>query len=379
MSAGRIIALMGQRDEPADGVADYCDWLGISLGKFGYRFDTFRVNWPEVGWRAALAELETKSLEWRGQWVLLQYTVLAWSKRGFPVHVPRIISRLRKNGIHCGIVFHDFHPFGGDRIVDRVRHYYQLRILRRLYQCASFASFTAPLQKVTWLPSPAPKAIFIPIGANCPEPTGCSSSSEGPLTVAVFCVTSDHRMAHEVSDIGYALKRAESVLGTLRLVVFGRGSREASSALRAEFSGTRVDLTTLGLLSPADVTRTLACADVMLFVRGYMSSRRGSAIAGVACGLPIVGFESVDTAWPLTEAGLVLAPENNREALSAALMNVLSDPALRQTLRERSRYAQKQYFSWTAIAQQFATRLRGVAPPSSAEPASKTAVSARSS
>jgi glycosyltransferase involved in cell wall biosynthesis len=165
----------------------------------------------------------------------------------------------------------------------------------------------------------------------------------------------------------------------LRLVVFGRGSQEAASALHAEFSGTRIDVKTLGLLSPEDVSRTLACADVMLFVRGYISSRRGSAIAGIACGLPIVGFESVDTAWPLTEAGLVLAPENNREALSAALVKVLSDPALRQTLRERSRHAQKQYFSWTAIAKQFATGLRGAAPPSSKERTSKIAVSARSS
>jgi glycosyltransferase involved in cell wall biosynthesis len=379
MNAERIIALLGRRDEPTDGVADYCGWLGGSLAGYGYQLETVRVNWLELGWRAALAELEEKSVEWRGQWVLLQYTVLAWSKRGFPRHAPRIVSRLKKNGVHCGIVFHDFHPFGGDRIIDRARHHYQLRILRRLYQRVSFASFTAPLQKVTWLSSRDPKAIFIPIGANCPELTGGSLSSKGPSTVAVFCVTTDHRMAQEVSDIGYALKRAESVLGTLRLVVFGRGSQEAASALHAEFSGTCVDVKTLGLLSPEDVSRTLACADVMLFVRGYISSRRGSAIAGIACGLPIVGFESEDTAWPLTEAGLVLAPENNREALSAALVNVLSDPALQQTLRERSRHAQKQYFSWTAIAQQFATGLRRAAPPSSEEPTSKIAVSARSS
>jgi len=379
MSAERIIALLGRRDEPTDGVADYCDWLGGSLAGCGYQLETVRVNWLELGWRAALAELEKKSVEWRGEWVLLQYTVLAWSKRGFPAHTPRIVSRLKKSGVRCGIVFHDFHPFGGNRIIDRARYHYQLRILRRMYQHVSFASFTAPLQKVAWLPSRDPKAIFIPIGANCPELTERSLPSKGPLTVAVFCVTTDHRMAQEVSDIGYALKSAESVLGALRLVVFGRGSKEAASALHAEFSGTRVDVKTLGLLSPEDVSRTLACADVMLFVRGYISSRRGSAIAGIACGLPIVGFESVDSAWPLTEAGLVLAPENNRKALSAALVNVLSDPALQQTLRERSRHAQKQYFSWTAIAQQFATGLRRAAPPSSEEPTSKITVSARSS
>lgn len=378
MSAERIIALVGRRDEPTDGVADYCDWLGRSLGNYGYQLETVRVNWPELGWRAALAELERKSVEWRGQWVLLQYTVLAWSKRGFPVYAPRIIYRLKAKGVRCGIVFHDFHPFGGDRIVDRARHYCQLYILRQLYQHASFASFTAPLEKITWLSSRDPKAIFIPIGANCPEPTGSPTSTEGPLTVAVFCVTTDYRMAQEVTDIGYAVKGAESILGALRLVVLGRGSQEAASALQAEFSGTSVDVKTLGLLSPEDVSRTLARADVMLFVRGYISSRRGSAIAGIACGLPIVGFESVDTAWPLTEAGLSLVPENDREALSAALVKVLSDPDLRQVLRERSHHAQKQYFSWPAIAQQFATRLRGVPSSATDEPISKIAISTRS-
>jgi hypothetical protein len=66
--------------------------------------------------------------------------------------------------------------------------------------------------------------------------------------------------------------------------VFGRGSQEADSALLAEFAGTNVEVETLGLLSAEDVSRTLARANVMLFVRGQNSSRRGSAIAGNACG-----------------------------------------------------------------------------------------------
>ena len=57
MSAERIVALVGRRDEPTDGVADYCAWLGGAIGEFGYHLETISLGWPERGWRAALADL----------------------------------------------------------------------------------------------------------------------------------------------------------------------------------------------------------------------------------------------------------------------------------------------------------------------------------
>jgi len=102
-------------------------------------------------------------------------------------------------------------------------------------------------------------------------------------------------------------------------------------------------------------------ADVLLFVRGQISSRRGSAIAGIACGLPVVGFAGPETGWPITEAGFVPVPMGDREGLSVALQRVLSDATLRASLRERSRRAQEQYFSWHAIAARYADTL-GDAP-----------------
>ena len=55
-----------------------------------------------------------------------------------------------------------------------------------------------------------------------------------------------------------------------------------------------------------DVVRSLTVSDVLLFVRGHISTRRGSAIAGIACGLPVIAFEGPETAAPITEAGLAL-------------------------------------------------------------------------
>jgi glycosyltransferase involved in cell wall biosynthesis len=359
VSGKRIIALVGRRDEPTDGVWDYCTWLGGSLTEHGFQFETVRINWLERGWRAALAELKINAKSWSGGWVLLQYTALAWSKRGFPIRVPGMLLTLKQMGIRCGVVFHDFNPFGGTRIIDRTRTRCQRMVLRRMYAASDLAIFSAPVQKVTWLRTVDPKAVFIPIGANCPEPTGIVSEPQGQLTVAVFCVTCDHRMAKEVRDIGHAVRHASRALGPLRLIVLGRGSKEADAMLQAEFSGTDVQVSTLGLLPADEVSHVLARSSVLLFVRGEISSRRGSAIAGIACGLPIVGYESVDTAWPLTEAGLVLVPEGNSDALSKGLLSVLSDAALRQSLRARSRQAQQHYFSWTAIARRVGAAVGG--------------------
>jgi glycosyltransferase involved in cell wall biosynthesis len=176
--------------------------------------------------------------------------------------------------------------------------------------------------------------------------------------VTIFSITGGSSTGPEVADIGSAVKRARRAAGPIRLLVMGRGSKDAEGALRAEFSGTDTQIEVLGLLPPEDMTKALARADVQLFVRGQISSRRGSAIAGIACGLPLVCYEGPETAWPITEAGIVTATLGDRDALSAALERVLSDDALRASLAERSRLAQKKYFSWNAIANQFAHALQ---------------------
>jgi Glycosyl transferases group 1 len=356
MSAKRIVALVSRRCEPIDGVSDYCECLGAAVASHGYAFETFCVNWQGRGWRAALADLKDKATAWRGSWVLLQYTAFGWSRRGFPVRAPSILSVLQQSGARCGVVFHEFEPAIGKRMIDRARRYCQRRVLENLFKRAECAVFTVPLEKVSWRPTPD-KAVFIPVGANCPDtPLNLRTSSE-VKTVAVYCITGGKQMIAEVADIGHALKRARATVGRVRLIFFGTGAREADAALRAEFAGSGVDMEMLGLLSPEDVSRNLARADVMLFVRGQISGRRGSAMAGIASGLPVVCYEGPETSWPITEAGLFPVPLGDREALSDALRKVLSDATLRDELSRRSRRAQEEYFCWRAIASRYADAL----------------------
>jgi len=114
----------------------------------------------------------------------------------------------------------------------------------------------------------------------------------------------------------------------------------------------------LGVLPGKDVVRSLTVSDVLLFVRGHISTRRGGAIAGIACGLPVIAFEGPETAAPITEAGLALFSPERKGDLGDVLVRVLEDEHYRASLAQRSCVAQRQYFSWHAIAARYAEFMR---------------------
>jgi glycosyltransferase involved in cell wall biosynthesis len=165
----------------------------------------------------------------------------------------------------------------------------------------------------------------------------------------------------EVSQIAQAVSFAATQVGQLEVVLLGRNSESGGEELRSAVAGSSVEVRIVGLISAEEVVGVLGASDVMLFARGPISSRRGSAIAGIACGLPVIGEEGSELAPPITEAGVVLVPEELvPEGYGPALVRVLSDPSYRASLAQRSRDAQSRYFSWSAIARQYAKALIGL-------------------
>jgi glycosyltransferase involved in cell wall biosynthesis len=358
VSAGKVILLLGRRDEPTDGVLDYCKYLREAGLARGLTFELAQVHWAEKGWRKALAELRETASAWRNCWVLLQYTTLAWSRRGFPLRAPRVLDVLRQSGARPGVVFHDFGPFPGTGIVGSAREYCHLRVLRQLYARSEMAIFTVMLGKISWLPQHREKMAFIPVGANCPVVTPANrDNSSKAKSVAIYGVSGGRRLLTEIANIGAALRQASQSAGPIRLLLFGRGSQEAETALRSELAGAEVQIESLGLLSPEQVSQTLSRADVLLSIRGQVSTRRGNAIAGIACGLPVVCYSGPETAWPITEAGILTVTLGDRQALAGTLENLLSDETFRKRLAERSREAYEKYFSWAAIVERFVEEL----------------------
>lgn len=368
MNEESVILILGRRDHPTDGVADYCEKLREAGPAGGLRFELMQVPWAERGWARALAELREAAADWRGRWALLQFTTLAWSRRGFPLRAPKVLEVLQQTGVRPGVVFHDFSALAGRGIVAGAREYCQLRALQRLYALSKVAVFTVPLKQVSWLPLRRGKATFIPVGANCPELRSSTHSTlRNQFTVAVYGVTGGSQMSREVSDIVLVLNEVARAGCPVRLLLFGRNSREAEPTIRSALADSKLELEVLGLLSPEQVSAAFARSDVLLFVRGHISTRRGSAIAAIACGVPIVCYSGQETDWPITEAGILAVPIRDRQALAGALENVLSDPQLRKALSERSRNAQTKYFSWEAIVANFDAAIRHLSPVGASE------------
>jgi glycosyltransferase involved in cell wall biosynthesis len=353
------VSLLGRADTPTDALEDYCTWLKRALERQGQSMEIMRVPWATKGWLRGLGWVWREAKNWHGNWVLLQYTALGWSRRGFPVGAALVLWIARHRGANCAVVFHDALPYSGPRWIDRFRRTVQLWVMRRLYGLSLHSIMTVPVEKVPWLPLPATKAQFIPIAANL---SGTFVSSIGrelirdensPKTVAVFGITGAPQLLSESQFIAQVIRQAAQKLKSLRLLVLGRNAEESESPLRNALTGTNVQLVVHGVLPAGEIERKLSEADVLLFVRGGISSRRGSALAGIACGLPVVAFEGAETSPPVTEAGVMLSAENDPGALAENLVRVLSGDALRNDLRRRSLEAREKYFSWDVIAQKF--------------------------
>src|SRR6267142_2722468 len=271
----RWVALLGREDEPTDALEDYCKLLAQSLQKKGCSLEIFRIAWAEQGWRRALRDAGKQFAEQRGSWALVQYTPLAWSRHGFPLRFARMIGVLKGAGIQVLIVFHDPEPFGGRRFRDRLRRGVQLAVMRRSARLADKIVSTISPDRVPWMQDPAirAKTLLLPVGSNLPVmPRKTQRPGSRIPMIIVFGFTN---LASETSMIAWVLSRAAEIVGPLHLTVFGRGAKVASRMLLPMFAGSAVELESLGILEGEVASNLLMNADVQLFVRSGLSSRRG--------------------------------------------------------------------------------------------------------
>ncbi|HZV60484.1 MAG TPA: glycosyltransferase [Candidatus Eremiobacteraceae bacterium] len=363
------MAILGRREEPTDGVHDYCCYLRDALAKQGVNLALTQVRWAEIGRKASRQELLEAVKGKQNTFFLLQYTALSWSRRGFALPAVSVLKLLTKNGARCAVVFHDPDGYSGNRAVDRFRRGIQRYAMKRLMRLSDLAIFTLPRNKIPWLPADTQNFVFIPVGANLPAPERAWEEKRRPTgskpIVAVFSLSDKPTLAKEVSQIARAVSNAAKQVGPLEVVVLGRNSESGGEDLRVALAGSRAEVRIVGVVPADEVVRILGASDVMLFARGPISSRRGSAIAGIACGLPVIAEEGSELAPPITEAGVVLVPEELvPEGFGTALVRVLNDQAYRASLAQRSRDAQSRYFSWSVIARQYAQAVRALPPPS---------------
>src|ERR1700689_3352488 len=128
---GRWIALLGRPDEPTDALRDYCSFLTKGLESHGVHLQQRQVSWMSEGSLKAFSRLWLESVSWKHMWVLLQYTALGWSRRGFSFRTLLSLVILRLRGVRCAVIFHDSRGYEGQRIIDRIRKALQEWIMRQ--------------------------------------------------------------------------------------------------------------------------------------------------------------------------------------------------------------------------------------------------------
>jgi glycosyltransferase involved in cell wall biosynthesis len=351
-----VIALLGRRDQPTDAVEDYCGHLGEALLQQGCSLSIERVRWPDIGWLRSLFQLWGKSRCWNGQWVLVQYTSLMWSRRGFPAMFLAMLLVLKVRGARVAALFHDTEPYPGARLVDRTRRMCQCAVMRSTYWLADKTISMTPVEYVSWLRPDSAKATFIPVGSNISAvaaPRRSARNRGETKTIAVFGITGDGKVGNEVSEITFVAKAVAKRVSGVRLLTLGRGSAESEPRFRKDLRETTIEFAALGILPSEEVGQVLSNSDVSLFVRGPLSTQRGSAIASIACGVPLVAYAGQRLPQPFMQAGVVTADCGDYEALAAATVKVLTDGGLWLELHDRSRNSYDKYFSWSVIANRF--------------------------
>ena len=370
-----VVALLGRPDGPTDGVADYCAFLGRALERRGVDFKIARAPASEEGWLRALRQLWRVSVQWRGKWVLLQYTALAWSRHGFPLGAVAVIVLMRTHGVRCGVVFHEPFRQGDDRNFtwkDAIRGRCQEWVIHTLHRFSQMSIFTLPLDKISWIVPGDPKSVYIPIAANIPEELPRADSVPAVTnmsefkTVAVFCYAPGPNAVREVADTVQAIRAVRDQGIPVRLVAIGRGTAEMRNEIESGLAGSGAEISVFGMMPAEEIGAHLSAADAQLFVCGSVSQRRSTALAGIACGLPIVGYQGLAEGTPIAEAGLYLVPYRDSAGLGTALTRVLQDHELAADLRRKSRSAHARYFSWDAVAAHYLHALCFDVPTTSA-------------
>lgn len=196
--------------------------------------------------------------------------------------------------------------------------------------------------KATWLPVPSNVAT----SAHPDAVRRIRESLLGSDSAALIghFGTFDKRMRDSIGGVFCNLLRRHK---ERRALLIGRGSESFSHWLTETAPDVGDRLTARDDLTSCGVAEHIAACDLM--VQPYfdgVSSRRGSVMAALALGLPIVTNESSSSEPVWREERLVAAvPERDPETMAAAAERLMADPAERAALGDRARCGYDAHFS----------------------------------
>jgi glycosyltransferase involved in cell wall biosynthesis len=387
--APRVLQISGEYPPTVGGVGDYTatlaahlDGRGVTTAVLTGRGGAGTVengasevlrsvpDWGVRGWPAVRAAIR----EWRPDLVHIQYQAGAFDGRGGPALLSWWLAR--RGGPPVVVTLHDRHapylfPKAGPL---RPR---ALGFLTR-HTAATIATNGDDWAALRADAALAPRLHLLPIGSNIPPLTGEARAAArattraalgvGPDTVVVayFGLVSASKGVDTLLDAFAAALAAREAAPDLHLLLIG-GEASATDSARFGADGDLVGairsrgldgrVTVTGALDTNAVAAHLAAADLAaLPYRDGASWRRGSLLAALAAGLPVVtttpapGYDAAGALPALTDgADALLVLPSDPAALAVALGRLAGDAALRSRLAGGALSIAAR-FDWDAIA-----------------------------
>ncbi len=201
-----------------------------------------------------------------------------------------------------------------------------------------------------------PNAVELPTREICP-----THALPHGRKVILFLSRFDRKKGLDLLFAAFA--RVRTACPGALLVLAGTGDPELVASLKSDADrlGIAADVVWAGFLTGEDKWAALGAADV--FVLPSYSENFGIALVeALACGCPVVLSDQVGIHREISraEAGLVIPCRV--EELAAAILNVLTDAALRRRMSENGVRLARQQFSIEAVSRQLAAAYAAVTP-----------------
>ncbi len=313
--------------------------------------------------RTRFMELLEVLVATNSQVVLLQYNPFAWGRRGWAPDLPKLITKLkaRRPDLLISVMFHEtYMMFPGLRY--RIMGLYQRKQFLRLLSVADVSFFST----TNWanqyrVHSKSGQVFELPVGSNLPlsplNPTTAKQSLDIPSSDFVCSVFGGGHVSRMFDHIDLAVSAiADSLIGCCdtHLVYVGDSRREWKCG------SARVHQ--LGRLPRSRAADVIGGTDLMInpFLDG-ISTRRGSAMAALALGVPILTTKGHNTEDLWTDRTLQflrlvdvdLLQTWKDEAVNFAEQVFRSNGAMRSQVLEFYR----EHFDWDVITKSFSDKV----------------------
>ena len=340
------VAILSREFPPAiSGIGDHTDRLAAELVRRGHQvavvcgvepspratFDVrsgYDASNP-VATARAVAATKPDVIVW-------QYNPFSAGPRGIPLRAPRLARALARVAPLVGLFHELWFPWGGGAkglawaASQRVQ-------TRRVMRHAARWIVTTELREAELGDR---RVRRIPIGTNV-LPVAQGDDHEG-FVVAHFGNAGSGR---DLFPFFSAVERLRASGIPIRLRLIGSAG---PLQLPASIVGA-VDVT--GPISLEDISRQLATSDVFIHADpvGPAVGRRGSLVAALAHGLPLVAYRGPQTAPQLQDGYNVVLVEREERAVTDALRSLATDPARRRSLGRAAKATFDASFSWERI------------------------------